>query len=274
MRRLFAAGSLIPGALLTAFLCCLPGLGAAEQNGNPLAGAPAEDPVTSSQQEQPPLQPMRTTYGASINRGISINGTAVRTLEQQDDGRWAYRFNVDSFIADIRESVIFDWDKGQVIPHRYQYSLQGFAIRNRSRVADFNWPAGTVHGSYDGKSFSHAVGPGALDPLSFQLQLMLDLKAGKTEMQYAVVDRSGFDDDRFAVIGEEVLDSAIGRVGTVKVEKVRGEGSKRETLMWFAPELDYLLIRLEQTEPDGTRYEVRVESVELLTEDSQASPTD
>ena len=33
--------------------------------------------------------------------------------------------------------------------------------------------------------------------------------------------------------------------------------------MWFAPELDYLLVRLIQVEPDGSRYEVRLEDADL-----------
>lgn len=224
-----------------------------------------DNSLSSSQQPEvhPELRPMRASYGASINRGVSINGSAVRSLEQQEDGSWLYRFDVDSFIADIRESVTLNWEDGQVIPQRYRYTLKGFAVRNRSRAIDFNWPAEAVNGSFDGNTFSHEAEAGALDPLSFQLQLMQDLKAGKRDMRYAVVDRSGYDYDRFAVIGEEAVDSELGQLDTVKVEKVRGEGSKRETLMWFAPELDYLLIRLVQTEPDGTRYEVNIESADF-----------
>lgn len=223
----------------------------------------SEQPAAPQAEQHTELRPMRASYGASINRGVSINGSAVRTLEQQEDGSWLYRFDVDSFIADIRESVTLTWQDGQIVPQRYRYTLEGFAIRNRSRAIDFNWPAEAINGSFDGNTFSHETEAGALDPLSFQLQLIQDLKAGKREMLYAVIDRGGYDYDRFAVIGEETVDSALGQVDTVKVEKVRGEGSKRETLMWFAPELDYLLIRLVQTEPDGTRYEVNVESAEF-----------
>lgn len=225
---------------------------------NDQTSSEAEDTSTSVD-----LVPLKASYSASIDRGISINGTAVRSLEQQEDGSWIYRFDVDSFLADIRESLTFRWEDGQVIPQRYRYTLEGFAIRNRSRAIDFNWPSEAINGSYDGDRFTIDTEPGALDPLGFQLQMSQDLKAGKTEMSYAVVDKRGYDYDKFAVIGEEVVDSKVGSVDTIKVEKVRGEGSKRETLMWFAPELDYLLIRLVQTEPDGTQYEVNIESADI-----------
>ncbi|WP_339806696.1 DUF3108 domain-containing protein [uncultured Marinobacter sp.] len=253
---------LVPFWLLaTVFALAVPSAMTAATTTKTEAGnAPAETDNTRAAVE---LVPMRASYSASIDKGISINGSAVRSLQQQDDGSWIYRFDVDSFLADIKESVTFRWEDGQVIPQRYRYTLEGFAIRNRSRVLEFNWPSEAISGSFDGNTFSLDTEPEALDPLGFQLQLSQDLKAGKTDMRYAVVDKGGYDYDRFAVIGEEVVDSKVGSVNTVKVEKVRGEGSKRETLMWFAPELDYLLIRLVQTEPDGTRYEVNIESADI-----------
>lgn len=90
-----------------------------------------------------------------------------------------------------------------------------------------------------------------------------DLKAGKREMTYSVADDGDYDHDRFAVIGEETLKTPMGEMATLKVEKVRDEDSKRETLMWFAPELDYLLVQLVQVEPDGSRYEVNLEDADL-----------
>ncbi len=207
----------------------------------------------------PALEPIKASYSAAMDKGLSINGTATRTLRQQDDGTWLYQFNVDSFVADIRESLQFRWDQGRVVPLEYRYSLEGFLISDRSRAMNFNYGADSVSGSFDGDSFTMHLPSGALDPLGFQLQLRQDLKAGKTTMDYAVADEGDYDHDRFAVIGTETQSSPFGPLKTVKVEKVRNDDSKRQTLMWFAPELDYLLVRLVQVEPDGSRYEVTLD---------------
>lgn len=211
----------------------------------------------------PDLAPMSATYGASMDKGLDIDGSATRTLEQQADGTWLYRFDVDSFIADITESVTFRWENGRVSPLEYRYALKGLLVPNRSRAMNFSWPAGSISGSFDGDSFTMDMADNALDPLGFQLQMRQDLKAGKREMSYTVADEGDFDHDRFAVIGEETLSTPVGEVATLKVEKVRDKDSKRETLMWFAPELDYLLVRLVQVEPDGSRYEVNLEDADL-----------
>lgn len=230
------------------------------------ANAPTLAVVGSPEEtsEPPPtLAPISATYGATMDKGLSIDGSATRTLEQQPDGSWLYRFDVDSFVADITESVTFNWENGRIQPMEYRYALKGLMIRDRSRALNFNHTANTVSGSYEGESFNIPLVEGALDPLGYQLQLQQDLKAGRTDMTYAVADDGDFDEDRFTVIGEETQETPFGEQKTVKVEKVRKADNKRSTLMWFAPELDYLLVRLVQVEPDGSRYEVNLKDADL-----------
>ncbi|MDX1457148.1 MAG: DUF3108 domain-containing protein [Marinobacter sp.] len=210
----------------------------------------------------PPI-PFTATFRASIDKGLAIDGSATRTLEQLNSGLWRYRFRVDSFIADIDESAIFRWEGNHAVPLRYRYELSGMLIRDRERTINFDWSEGTVSGHHEGKEFSLPLKDGALDPLSYQLQLHQDLRAGHTDVTYQVVDKGRYDEDRFAVIREEQLETRLGEVKTVVVEKVRSDDSKRETLMWFVPEWDHLLVRLTQTEPDGSFYEIHIEDSSL-----------
>ncbi|QSP96572.1 DUF3108 domain-containing protein [Marinobacter salinisoli] len=209
------------------------------------------------------LLPYEVTYTASMNKGIAIDGTATRTLTPRDDGTWLYRTDVDSFIAEINESLILRWENNRVIPLSYRYKLSGFLIKDRKESIDFNWEAGTATGEYRKKRFTLELEEGALDPLGLQLQLSQDIRRGLREMTYRVVDGRSYDTDRFAVIDEEPLETSNGAVSTLKAEKIREESSKRETLMWFAPEQDYLLIRLRQVEPDGSSYELKLSKSEV-----------
>lgn len=209
------------------------------------------------------LKSLSSSYSAAIDKGVSINGSAVRRLEPQPDGTWLYRFDVDSFIADIEESLHFRWENNQVVPLRYRYKLSGLMISDRERSIDFNRDTQTVSGHFEGDKFQMDLKENALGPLGYQLQLMQDLKAGKREMTYSVIDDGDYDENRFAVIGEESLKTALGELNTLKAEKIRDPGSKRETLMWFAPELDYLLVRLVQVESDGTRYEIKIKDADI-----------
>ncbi|AZT83516.1 DUF3108 domain-containing protein [Marinobacter sp. NP-4(2019)] len=213
--------------------------------------------------EYPPLLPLKASYSASMDKGISLSGSATRSLAEREDGTWIYRTDVDSFIADIEESLVLRWENNQVVPLRYRYKLSGFLIRDREEAIDFDWDNRVATGHHEGDSFSVALEDGALDPMGYQLQLHQDIRAGKREMVYRVIDEGDFDTDRFAVIDEETLQTDRGKITTVKAEKVRDADSKRQTLMWFAPDQEYLLVRLLQVEPDGSRYEITIDEAEI-----------
>lgn len=220
-----------------------------------LAGpvAAAEEPDTNVG-----MLPMTARYTASIDKGVSIDGEATASLTRQSGNRWQYRFDVDSFIADIRESARFRWNGQTVSPDTYRYSLEGWMISDRHRSMTFNWADDRVKGQYEGTRVDLPLTRDALGPITYQLQLRQDLKKGLETMRYQVVGDGRMDDDRFAVQGEEVLDSRLGPLNTIKVEKVRAPEKKRETYLWFAPEWDYMLVRLVQVSKDGTRYEVHL----------------
>ncbi len=230
-----------------------------------LASQPSADNQLLKDAQQPgaELAPYEVTYTAAMDKGITLNGTAKRTLTKKDGNVWLYRTDVDSFIANIDESLILKWENNQVIPLRYRYRLSGFLIKDREQSIDFDWDAGVAIGKDRGKPFKLKLQEGALDPLGFQLQLSQDIKAGKRDMTYLVIDGDDYDEDRFAVIDQEPLNTNRGSITTLKAEKVRDEGSKRETLMWFAPNENFLLVRLLQVEPDGSRYELRLNRSDL-----------
>ena len=157
-------------------------------------------PVTLLAQTETELVPFEASYTAAMEKGLSLNGTAKRTLTSQGNDVWLYRTDVDSFIVSIDESLIFRWEDGQVIPMRYRYRLSGFLVSGRKNSIDFDWSEGTATGEHKGKPFEIELEEGLLDPLGYQLQLHQDIKAGKREMTYRVLDGDSIDTDRFAVI--------------------------------------------------------------------------
>lgn len=209
------------------------------------------------------LLPLEVSYNASMEKGIALSGDASRSLQEHGGGIWHYRTDVDSFVADIDESLIFRWEDGQVVPLRYRYSLSGFMIKNRKQAIDFDWDNRVATGHYRGRKFSLTLEDDALDPMGYQLQLRQDIKAGQREMTYRVIDKGRYDTDRFAVIDEETLNGNGDAVATLKAEKVRDDDSKRKTLMWFAPDQDYLLVRLLQIEPDGSEYKISIDEAQF-----------
>jgi len=183
----------------------------------------------SDEQEDVTLQPMKLSYNASLDKGISLNGDARRILEQRDDGTWHFRTDVDSFVADIDESLIFRWEDNQVVPLRYRYKLSGLFIRDREEAIDFDWENNVVSGHHEGDKISMKLEKGAMDPMGYQLQLSQDIKAGKREMEYRVIDKGDYDTDKFAVVDEETVRINGSEIRTLKARRfatVRANASR------------------------------------------------
>lgn len=222
----------------------------------------ASAPSLASDVDCPAPEPFEATYHSEIDHLVTLEGEGVQQLRQISDNRFEFRFDVESMIADMRESVVFEWDSDQclLIPYRYRQSLEGKLIPDR-RTEYANYPdENEYRGHYRGKPFTTDSKDRYVDPLGLQIQVRQDLKAGKTEMKYYMVHKGKVLIDRYRVVTSEPLE-LDGRIyDTIKLEKVRPETSDRETFMWMAPDLDYALVRLVHQEPDKERYEVLLKS--------------
>ncbi len=101
------------------------------------------------------------------------------------------------------------------------------------------------------------------DQISYQLQLALDLKAGKTEFSYNVLNRHG--DSKlyhYKVVAEEMLPLPYGNIKTIRVARIEKDSDK-QVYAWVAPELDYMLVRLWRGEDNVEQFDVQLHKLDL-----------
>ncbi|AZZ93594.1 DUF3108 domain-containing protein [Hahella sp. KA22] len=208
------------------------------------------------------LIPTKAEYKASYKKGIPIRGTAVRELKQLEDGSWSYNFDVNSFIVDINERVNFQWVNDYIRPTNYSYERSGW-VKDKKATVDFDWTKMSVRNNVENKPWSMTIPEQTLDKLSYQLQLRLDLAKGITDLTYKVADGGHLKEFVFSVIGEEKLDTRLGKIDCIVVEKVRKPDSDRQTRLWFAKDWNYLLVQMVQIEPDGEKYEIYLEKAKV-----------
>lgn len=203
-------------------------------------------------------KPFTATYKASYS-GIGI--TATRSLRPLNDNTQEFRFHAKSWLAEIDETSRLHWDEqGQIIPQQYHYQRTGLG-KNRETLLDFDWKQQTVTNKEQSNPWSMNTPSGVLDKLSYQLQLRNDLLNQRDTMSYRVADGGSLSTYKFSVMGDEILETAIGQLNTVKVERVR-KNSDRVTYLWLAKDWDYLVIKIVQLE-DGQDYEINLTSAEL-----------
>ena len=97
----------------------------------------------------------------------------------------------------------------------------------------------------------------ALDKLSYQLQLRKDLINKQTLEAYQIADGGHLKTYTFEVIGDEVIETPLGKMDTIHIKRIR-EGKKRFTHIWLAKKWDYLIVKLEHKEKSGQSFAIQL----------------
>ncbi len=187
-------------------------------------------------------------YEASTN---GIGGEGERRLERQQDGRYLLRNNMTAevlgqAIANLQQSVYFELDGTHVRPLNYSYDLSG--VSSELQTVAYDWETGLAQSREDDSQWQIELVPNTLDQLSHQLAMRLQLGSSdgyRDEYSFTLIDGGELEEHRYRFLGEEVLQTAMGRLNSVKLERIR-ENSDRTTVVWFATDWEYLLARIEQ----------------------------
>ncbi|NIR31366.1 MAG: DUF3108 domain-containing protein [Gammaproteobacteria bacterium] len=151
---------------------------------------------------------------------------------------------------------------GEMRPLAYRYERRG--SKNKTVTIEFDWDERTALNTEKGRSWRLEIPEGTLDKLSYMLALMRDLRAGQREFHYPINARGKLRTYHFEAVGEERVETALGVLQTLKVERIRNPGNPRETVVWFAPRLHYFPVKIMDRDEDGTVTTLRIRSVDGL----------
>ena len=203
-----------------------------------------------------PPRPFTASYNASYE-GISAD--AERSLSVEPSTGQLTLFG--SSLTRIDERSDFLWVDEKPLPQHYEFVQKGFGARTRTidfdhinMVADFS--------INDDRGKLMLNGP-AFDDLSGYLVAKEQLTQGAVHVRFNVVDRGEIREHHYKIVNRTMLETPLGKIKAVHLERVRGEDSARKTEIWLAPDHDYLLLKLVQTEPDGSAIELLIRSATL-----------
>jgi len=200
------------------------------------------------------LTPFTVAYSLSTH-GVSF-GTMTRHLSKQANGD--YIFESQSRATGLAKLLVYGqiteqsrWTLAgdQVYSQSYSYVRTGKTPK--SITVRFDWSNGLILGSNGTETWRLDARSGLLDKLSYQLAIMSDLQAGKRLLEYAFVDEDEIKIYRFAAVGEEVLETPLGKLKTLKLERTN-EKPNRSTTLWCASALRYLPVRLDKRKNGAT----------------------
>jgi hypothetical protein len=105
---------------------------------------------------------------------------------------------------------------------------------------------------------------GLLDKLSYHLQNRIDLITNPEQKRfvYPVIGSKGtVKNYEYQYDGEEELILPYGLVKTIRLKREVNE-KKRITYAWFAPELNYLLVKIYQVKSGAEQFEAQLSELE------------
>src|SRR5690606_19710770 len=162
------------------------------------------------------------------------------------------------------EESVFELRDGVLRP--LEFRLEDGTRKGEDNVTiDFDWAGGAAHVTKENGRTDLPLENGVHDRGTLQLALMLELDAGSVPAAHALIDDDSVKTYSYEVAGEETLTTPAGTYDTVKVVQ-RREGSSRHTLIWLAPELRHLPVKIEQRRDGETLTTLLLESVQGLSD--------
>lgn len=222
--------------------------------------------AATSPQDSPPLSTYTAKFEVEV-AGIKM-GEIKRTLKRHDNGLYEQSSEIytTGFITMFRsdrfeEHSYWHWKDNAPVPQRYTYHYSGGSKGEVYEQLDFDWQALTVDSLREGKTTKLPIETGVVDKLSYQVALVRDLQAGKKEFLYKVADRGDIRHIRYEVVGKETIDTPWGKKQTIKVKR-KTKTDERVTILWFAPDLDYMVVKLIQDD-NGTKMSGRITDLRI-----------
>jgi len=190
-----------------------------------------------------------------ISRGVVTVGLMSRRLTVDDDQRYRYESHMaPRGIATLfaRDAVI-ETSSGRLegtrfVPEHYSYDKGG---AKKDFTLSFDYASNTVHLGGQPRSWSADMPANVLDKLVYQIQLMLDLPAEPTTLEYAIADKGKLKVYRITNHGRETTDTGVGQLTTIKLQR-GDDDSERRTTVWCAEELGWMPVKVEYRDEDGS----------------------
>jgi hypothetical protein len=128
--------------------------------------------------------------------------------------------------------------------------------------ADFDWTAGMLTLSHDGRSETTTLPPGTQDRLSVMYQFLFLDPAKLKNLAFAMTNGRKLDQYRYSIGPDTAIDTPLGRLAVIHLVK-QHTASETATEIWLAREHRLMPVKMRIVEDDGKRYEQVISRLEI-----------
>lgn len=188
-----------------------------------------------------------------IRNGDKI-GERTHALHKQENGYlFEARMHTTGLAALLRPGEVTErshWllSNNRVQPQHYEYIDS--SDDSRTTKLQFDWQNRRVTNRVGDKPWGMDILTGTQDKFGYMLALMHDLQQGNNTPEYQIADGGRLKTYRFASEGKVLLDTALGKLETIKLQRIRVGKKNRKVFIWCAPSLGYLPVKIERYKKD------------------------
>jgi hypothetical protein len=234
------------------------GKGPADAPGGPQPAPPAAPAAPEPRRyrvDLPPSADITLDVARLDADGTRWSGEALLSWKRNDE---RYRIQVEAGLRVVfaRVNLVVLTSEGAVTEAGLAPLIMTEKRRGRALTAThFNRQgAGTI--TFSGSQNSYALAPGAQDKASLPLQLAAIARGDPAQLSGDIEIQVGEDRDasvfRFVVLGQELLDTRVGKLQTWHLSRPPKPGSYNSRLdIWLAPGRGWYPVQIRNTEASG-----------------------
>ena len=200
-----------------------------------------------------------------VLRNDSKIGERTHTLNKDKNGYlYESRMHTTGLAAllksgEVTERSYWQLQNNYIQPQRYEYLDSSDDSRTAKLI--FDWPNLRITNRVGNKPWSMDLPLHAQDKFGYMLALMHDLQQGNTTPEYKIADGGRLKTYRFINTGKVLLDTKLGKLETIKLQRIRVGKKNRKVFIWCAPSLGYLPVKIERHKK-GTIYTMLIQKIE------------
>jgi len=179
-------------------------------------------------------------------------GVYTYSLKTEPTGFWKLIAN-----GSINESSAFEIIDNEIRP--INYKLIDTIRRNpRESIIDFDWSKKVIKGFYKDRTIDLKLEESILTRVLLQIEIMHQKQNNGMKDSYLIIDRDEIKEiDISSSNSKRKISVPFGSYDVIEVSH-RSRNSNRINTFWLAPELDFIPIKLEQTENNKVNFEANL----------------
>lgn len=166
---------------------------------------------------------------------------------QRDGNRYQIDFVLDHPLVSSSQKAVFEMDQCQVQPLSYVATNKRPFKQETTQTLKFDWKLKKAEYRSEDEQKTFDLHEHLYDPISLFFEARCGLMEGQKEFTYPLIRNGEKTIHTYKVVGTEVVETGQGNVEALVVERERSN-EKRQTRLYVAPSLDYLLVKIEHRE--------------------------